>query len=501
MEGSALVAHAHTQPALSETIPVTTPSGVWVKHLPGRFRRISVHQLSLAVWLYRTRQITRRQLQVYFAAHEMAERRRYTRTDAGGRKAPPLYTIEEVRSLVGGPDTPAGLKSLTRDVKALGRLGLCAIATHRIDFAARVEDVQAVDPSRFWEFFAAIPNKNRCVPVPRRVCRALAGGFRPAVMVLAIALLVRTLFWHRDGGLDGEGGFRLDGRTKLSWVAATFDLSRRAVGDAQATLLALGFVKPLPATQWQLNRWGARYQLNIEAFGPASSTASKEREEQHESASPSNPEEPKSASPDLNRSASPSGRDLINRKSARVRSGPTGGGRDELPEPRLTNVQPEDLVQLNRTLALHRQAVAAGMIGAGEAGRVEFLAMVDRARTQGQQPERLLVWMLKNRRGGWVSASNEEAAAERVRTIHNGLRQQPRAVPPVRPKAQLDEDDRLVQACQLVAAKLRRDPFRIARSQSGWSRERWDEAVAKFEAKRRERWGGGAPETSAPCRE
>ena len=488
LEGSALVAHAHPQLVLSDTTPVTTDTGVWVKHLPGRYRRVSVHQLSLAVWLYRSKQITRRQLQVYFAAHEMAERRRYTKADAAGRKRPPLYTIEEVRALVGGPDTPAGLKSLGRDVKALGRLGLVAIGSTSIRFAKRIEDVESVDPDAFWSFFAEIPNKGRSVPVPRRTCRALAGGFRSAVMVLAVALLIRTLFWHRGGGLDGEGAFRLDGRTKLSWVASAFGFSRRAMSDAQSTLLELGFVTPLKATQWQLNRWGTRYQLNVHAFGPEASGATGEVGRTVQSASPPDEIGGISASPDLNRSASLSERDLINRKSARVRSGSTGGGRDELPEPRLTNLRPEDLADSGRTLELHRQAVSAGLIGPGEAGRITFLALVDRARTQGQQPERLLAWMLKHRKGGWVSASNEEAAASQVRRLHNGERRRPPAIPHRPEPLVLDANERFVQACQVLGAKLRRDPFRLAQSQESWTRDRWNGVVAALEAKTTGRW-------------
>ena len=44
---------------------------------------------------------------------------------------------------------------------------------------------------------AKIPNPGRPVPVPRRMLRALAGGFNRAVMAVIIATLIRSLFWHR----------------------------------------------------------------------------------------------------------------------------------------------------------------------------------------------------------------------------------------------------------------------------------------------------------------
>jgi len=82
------------QPRRRRSRSAPAPIGERAERIEGRFRRITVHQITLAWWLYAAGHITRRQLRVYFAAHELAERRRYTSEEHRGSK--PLYTIEEL---------------------------------------------------------------------------------------------------------------------------------------------------------------------------------------------------------------------------------------------------------------------------------------------------------------------------------------------------------------------------------------------------------------------
>ena len=114
--------------------------GVWVDRIDGRYCKITVHQLAMAWWCYQAGHITRRQLRVWFAAHEMRERRRYTK-DATRK---PLYGLDEIKALVGGRGSKKADLALAADIRALARLGLVGITDHAIQFAVSIDQI-AVD--------------------------------------------------------------------------------------------------------------------------------------------------------------------------------------------------------------------------------------------------------------------------------------------------------------------------------------------------------------------
>ena len=282
---------------------------------------------------------------------------------------------------------------------------------HAIEFAVSVDQIAVDDITGFWAFFDQLPNRRRTVPVPRRTVRALAAGFQSSVTGLMIALMIRSLFWHK-----AERRYRVDGRTKASWVVEVFGIARRSVTEARGRLLELGWLSELESEQWQLNRYGAHDQINVEAFGPVKAG---------ETATP-NADTPRVfASPCLNNSSFPSG-NINTRKPAPVRSGPADGSRKRKSQalPTLHNVTDEDLRDTGRLLALHDQAVEAGHPVNGEAGRLDFLALAERARASGNQPPKLFVWLLKHKRFDFIAQANEDAAAARLRVWRNGPRQQ-----------------------------------------------------------------------------
>ena len=149
----------------------------------------------------------------------------------------------------------------------------------------------------------------------------MAAGFSSAVTAMMIALMIRSLFWHRPGRKVGQGGYRVDGRTKCAWVADVFGISRRAVTTARARLIELGWITAIEAPQWQLNKWGQRYAINVDAFGPEA--AAEQGGDTGESASPSRAIPTDSSSPCLNSSSS-SSMNLKTRKPAPKRSEPSG---------------------------------------------------------------------------------------------------------------------------------------------------------------------------------
>jgi hypothetical protein len=226
-----------------------------------RFRPIPAAFPALSWWLYLTGRLTRRQLRIAFAAHEMAERRNYGVT--GPRAAnqhQPRFLLPELRALVGGERSESAMRALACDVRALARTGLVDIQDHRILFARSFKDLAEPAEEASWERFqAAIPNPGRTVPVPRRLLRALAGGFARAETAYVLAALLRAVFFDRRTRC-----FSRDGRMKRSWVAETFGLSLRAVTNARARLIALGWLEPLDAPQWAQNRYGVYDAVNLD---------------------------------------------------------------------------------------------------------------------------------------------------------------------------------------------------------------------------------------------
>lgn len=479
--------------------------------IEGRYIPIKVHQLAIAHWLYTAGHISRQQYRVYFAAQEMLERRRYTQQTPGQPLKRAQYTLEEIRSFIGGPKTDSAYAALSTDVKKLGRLGLVIIDNHTIDFATSIDQIRVEDVTGFWDFFEQLPNNRRTVPVPRRTCRALAGSLNPSVMTLMIALMIRTLYWHRPGGRAGEqGGYAIDGRMKAAWAAEVFGLSERAVSSARATLIEMGWVQVLEAPQWQLNKWGQRYQLNPDWSSKTSGA----------NAGPRGQKSGKNADPCLNNSSSPKGESLNTRKPAPYAGAGTASAdsrekkdqsdRRSLP-PKLHNIRTEDLRDIGRLKELHQQAVESGHPIRGEKGWLDFVCLAQRAMDHGDDAPRLFVWLLKNTKFEFITQAEEDAAVARINawkrqdSRRKGQGGERRSNPRnetfrgAGSQAQsmqheetfvksLGEDERFVHVCLRSAKGSGFSPFRIAQAGEGWTRDRWDLAYASYTVKEKRRW-------------
>jgi hypothetical protein len=496
-------------PVLEQPIPASVRETA----IEGRFRRITTHQLCLAWWCHTAGHITRRQLRVWFAAHEMHERRRYTaretspRQRRGANERKPYYGLEELKTLVGGRGSATADAELTADLRHLAKLRLVVIEDHAIRFAVSADQLALDDLSGFWAMFNQLPNPGRGVPVPRRTLRALAGGFSRAVTGVMIALMIRSLFWHRD-----SGDYRVDGRTKGSWIAEVFGLSRRAVTDARARLIELGWLEAIETSQWELNRWGAHDFIHVEwstAPGQAVPEAVGEgrgpAETEGESASPTSDNRGGFASPCLNISSFPSERNLKT-NNLDPGSGPAGvsgegvSGKSKPPKPTgapsLRNILPTDLRETGRLLDLYHQAVAAGRIPGSEAGRLDFFALAERASSRGHRPGALFHWLLGHKRFDFITQADEDAAQQRLRELRQGPREvetpSNRGSRAVSTPAPDSEADKIVRACLLVAERRQiADPFTVAKQvKPDWTRVDWDTAVMAFETARMARLAG-----------
>lgn len=166
----------------------------------------------------------------------------------------------------------------------------------------------------------------------------------------------------------------------------------------------------------------------------------------------------------------------------------------------LPNIRDIKLGHMQKTcdlLELYRQAIAIGLAKPSEAGRLDFLALAERAKSHGKRAGALFFWLLREKKTLFITQSEEDAAVTRIRALHNPEntrrrnqsqeknqqqwgREQQRTP---KPSAELTKDEQFVVACIRVAKKHRiADPFRMAHSE-GWTREQWDKALESYEAK------------------
>jgi hypothetical protein len=212
----------------------------------GGYLLIPAVRLALVWWAYHERLIRLVDLRVWFAAGEMVARR-------CGRQAPRhcRYGLDELQRLTG-----LSTRRLKDSLRRLQAARLLSWSKSAITFPASPEVVTLRDRAGFRDFLDKIPNHRRLVPVPRRILRLLAGGARPALIATILGHLVRCLYL--------KGGKCLDrGRVKASWIAETFGVGLRRVKQARHDLVAMGWLIPIQADQWQLNRWGSHVRINL----------------------------------------------------------------------------------------------------------------------------------------------------------------------------------------------------------------------------------------------
>lgn len=448
----------------------------WQEAIEGRYVPLSVAQLAMIWWLYAQGHINARQLRVVFALLEMAERRRWL--DKGAHR---LYDLAEIRTLIGGGgEGVVSDLALRRDAAHLTRIGILNYEPNRLRFATSPDQLNVeFDLSGFFTFFRALPHPRRTVPVPRRLLRALAGGFTRAVTGTLIAHVLRSLFWHK-----AAGGYRVDGRTKASWIVEHFGISRRAVLDARGRLVELGWLEKLPAEQWELNRWGGRYA--IRTAGPsvefATDSAPPQAANDSQSAPPckqisSSNEEIKKP---VHSASGASGVSLQEEKGSRKSTLATNSG-----APSIFDIRREDLEDAPRTEALYRHACIHGRANASEHGRLEFFAFVERARAHGHDPCRLLAWLLAGKRTGYVTEIDEQRGQARLKRLDYGaqrrstLKEGSQTPPRVRGPS-VDVRHYMAVLKVVKERRLVMSPWGVAREYLGWDRTRWDQAEAEY---------------------
>lgn len=381
--------------------------GEWVEEgIEGGFRAISVVTLGMAWWLHLAGHLARRDLRVWFACHELEARRCQLAPDE-----PRRYSVEEIQRLVGG----AGGDHVRASLRKLEAVGLLLARKGELRFSTSPDQLAVEDTAPLFDFLRELPNRRRSVPIPRRLVRELAAGFSRATTATILAHLIRCVFWHKE-----QGAFRVDGRAKASWIARTFGVCERAVVQARGKLVELGWLKVVPASQWELNRWGCRVVIDL---AWRRGEAAEARGSVSESAPPPSASAPGSAPPDSNQNLSFGEYKNQNPAPPRPsRSGVCKANEEKQTQapPSLDNVTHGDLESFERLEKLHQQAVVRELASDSEWGILQFVSLAERARAHGHEPCRLFSWLLRNQRFEFITLADEEAAQERIKRARNG---------------------------------------------------------------------------------
>src|SRR5499426_861445 len=214
----------------------------------GGFIFLTVQQLCLLWWAYRTRLIQLRDFRIWFAAQEMAARR--CQMDAG---QVPAYTPGELHGLVGG----VGGEHLRTSLRRLNTLGLLIWTSTTLTFATSPTDLRQVpDLTGLYTMLQTILHPQRRVPVPRHTIRLIAGGCRATVIATMLGHLIRCLYYREHRCVSG-------GWCKASWIAKVFRMDLRNIKAARTHLVAIGWLQMLPLPQRLCNRWGSYSRISL----------------------------------------------------------------------------------------------------------------------------------------------------------------------------------------------------------------------------------------------
>lgn len=225
------------------------PPKVKARKPVGGFVFLTVIQLCLLWWLYRSKQITPLDLRIWFACQELQARRCQT----PGRI--PHFTVDEVRRVV---RLRRGPHYITAALARLDTLGLLTFSAVSLGFATSPTDLQrAPDLTGYHAMLPSIANTHRRVPVPRQIVRLIAHGCGRIRLATLLGHLLHCLY-YRDGRCVSGG------RCKAGWIATVFGVDRRHVKGERKHLLAIGLLQAGPQDdQRLLNRHGPWTSLNL----------------------------------------------------------------------------------------------------------------------------------------------------------------------------------------------------------------------------------------------
>jgi len=392
-------------PSVSASVPsvVTKPTG--------GFRPITVLQVCMAWWAYRTGLLSRYlDFRVYLALHEVAERRlaamRVRKHKTQGSLVPVPARREllaELHGLVGGNSDRLVRGALSR----LESAKLVTLTGSFLAFAAKPGSLENAPAELLSLLNGLARNPNlgeRRLPVPRPILRLLARSATPSLAATVLGYLMRCVWWRGNE-------LHIDGSCTAGFISERFGVYTRSVKRARAELRRIGWLVSvgtslvdderhvLPNLSWT----GAAAQrpdnrpLSCTVLSP--STAAKDTKLS-----------PHTTTPQL-RSGSKY-QQPVPQRLAGIR-----GAKGDDSTPTFADVQPVDLSSVERMDTLFNEATSRGLVNATSADRLRFFAVGARAlRLASRNAGGFFAAVV--RRGMWhvISQVDEDRAIEQLRS-------------------------------------------------------------------------------------
>ncbi|MBI1827229.1 MAG: hypothetical protein HY287_03505 [Planctomycetes bacterium] len=340
-------------------------------------------------------------VRVWFACKEAAARRCGLRN---GRSA--KYRVEEICSLVGGVNGGCVRAALRR----LEATGLFRFGETAIRFATSPDELRIGDLSGFWSMVHAIGQKNRKVPIPRRIVRYIAGGMRKTLAGTLLGHVLRCCY------LNGAE-YLSEGSCSASWVARVFDLDERHVKRARKHLAEIGLLSAVESDSWHRKKYGARF-----AVSPTWSDSVEQPRERIVKRPPRSELSTNKRPPLLILKENSFG--IGNQKPALAADRPTGvctqrGASAE--SPTMRHVTTDDIRDTRRLVGaggLFDDAVRRGLVNRCEADRLKFVAAAERAvREATRNPGGFFVRLVRAKLWHYITLEQEDAARRRLRRV------------------------------------------------------------------------------------
>ena len=462
--------------------------------IAGGYKLIPVRELAAVWYLQDTGQLRIADVRAYMACHEANARRCMV-----GLGTPAKFTLAEILRLTGGTE-----RHLKASIARLEAGGVLTFTESAITFARELP-ASSLPPEKFAAYLGCFPNNKRLVPVPRRILRLMAGGARRSLIATIVGHLLWGLYRSAPGrsgaGKAGQGGFDPTGRVKCSWISETFGVDLRRVKAARRELIEMGWLVSQEATQWEHNRWGAKFRINLAWSRNVGEARAAEPAPVGRTELPPPPADFRSVlPPPVSNKQLPTG--SKNQKPAS--GGPAGfqspqtktdrPQADEPPkvEPTLRNIVLEDLREPERLFELHAQAVDSGLVGSSESDRLKFFAAAEHARVIGTtNPCGLFARLVRSKLWHYLTQDDEDAANRRLKGFLFGGASRLAAALPSMPgigggvgqavqRPVLSEDARFVRDVSNVLRQRgvpESSVWRLVnREKPEWTRERWDAA-------------------------
>lgn len=445
------------------------------RRIEGGYIAILARQLFLGWWLYQTSQITARQLRMFFALFEMRQRRMFLEA---GRD--PVYRHTELQILLGSNDE----EGVRADVRRLASIGLARMSSSSIEFAQCESDLSNVDLAEFEDAFDGIQNRERKVPVPRRVLRYLAGSGKRVLFATVLGHVLRLLYLRKQR-------VEARGRCKSSWVALVFGVDISSVKRHRRLLLEMGMLEAVGDESSKERFFERRYGKNLLwnlswSYGDPVVGS----EAAVEVAPPDlRPQEAKTP-PDLRpvREDRDPLRDLETRSSSGVCKGPVPeerapSGRGDPPV--WQNIQRSDLEDTGRLLLLFEELTTSGRLPDTEATRLGFVGLAVHAHRYGAtNPAGLFRSLVEKGRFHFVTQDDEDVAARRLKkALYGGPTGGGRGEPRVTMQGSAHPPDvalvgQLLRAFRARGVEDSREVYdELVKVRPEWTLERWNDAL------------------------